>query len=301
MAQEAKANIVLRDKALAAATAAHAKTLATEIAVRDEALATAIAARDEALATAKANAEQALAEKEAEAQAARAALDAAAAAQEEQLKKKEEEWVAKFASLADSLNRAVAEKDALRDFQKAEIERQVQLRQNAWSDRLTQMRQELDAQRATSETERIVLIQENHQKLLEVSEDCKTKVVQARRQAAEAELAAGEKAAKLAYELKDALSARDLAVSQLQQQTESLSLKLTQAKEEAARELEKAARQEKHRYERQQLEIVKTLRQRDDEFAHQLRQREEELALEFDARLVKEKTRVDEDARHREE
>lgn len=301
MAREATATLTLRNKALANEVAAQEKTLATEIAARDEALANAIAARDEALASAKANAEQALIEKEAEVQAARAAIEAAAAGHEEQLKQQKDEWVAKFASLADSLNRAVAEKDALRDFQKAEIERQVQLRQNSWSDRLTQMRQELDAQRAASETERAAMIQENHQKFLEVSEDAKSKVTQARRQAADAELAAGEKLAKLAYELKDALSARDLAVSQLQQQTESLALKLTQAKDEAARELEKAARQEKHRSERQQLEFVKSLRQRDEELAHQLKQREEELTLEFDARLVKEKTRVDEDARHREE
>ncbi len=301
MAREATATITLRNKALTTEAAVHEKTLATEIAARDQALAAAIAARDEALASAKTSAEQALIEKEAEAQAARAAIEAAAAVHEEQLKQKKDEWVAKFASLADSLNRAVAEKDALRDFQKAEIERQVQLRQNSWSDRLTQMRQELDAQRAASETERAAMIQENHQKFLEVSEDAKAKVTQARRQAADAELAAGEKLAKLAYELKDALSARDLAVSQLQQQTESLSLKLTQAKDEAARELEKAARQEKHRSERQQLEFVKSLRQRDEELAHQLKQQEEELALAFEARLVKEKTRVDEDARHREE
>ncbi len=312
MAREATATLTLRNKALANEVAAQEKTLANEVAARDEALANAItirdqalaaaiAARDEALASAKTSAEQALIEKETEAQSARAAIEAAAAVHEEQLKQKKDEWVAKFASLADSLNRAVAEKDALRDFQKAEIERQVQLRQNSWSDRLTQMRQELDAQRTTSETERAAMIQENHQKFLEVSEDCKSKVIQARRQAADAELAAAEKLAKQAYELKDALSARDMAVSQLQQQTESLSLKLTQAKDEAARELEKAARQEKHRSERQQLEFVKSLRQRDDELAHQLKQREEELTLEFDARLVKEKTRVDEDARHREE
>lgn len=203
MAREATATLTQRNKALANEVAAQEKTLATEIAARDEALANAItirdqalaaaiAARDEALASAKTSAEQALIEKEAEAQAARAAIEAAAAEHEEQLKQKKDEWVAKFASLADSLNRAVAEKDALRDFQKGEIERQVQLRQNSWSDRLTQMRQELDAQRAASETERAAMIQENHQKFLEVSEDAKSKVTQARRQAADAELAAGK-------------------------------------------------------------------------------------------------------------
>ena len=91
--------------------------------------------------------------------------------------KKEDEWVAKLAGLADSLNRTVVEKDALRDLQKSEIERQIQSRQNAWSDRLTQMRQELDDQRAAHEAERTALMQEHHKKLLEVSEDCKTQVI----------------------------------------------------------------------------------------------------------------------------
>ena len=59
--------------------------------------------------------------------------------------------------LADSLNRTVIEKDTLRDLQKSEIERQIQMRQNAWSDRLTQLRQELDDQRAASEAERTAL------------------------------------------------------------------------------------------------------------------------------------------------
>ena len=59
-------------------------------------------------------------------------------------------WVAKLRGMADSLNRTVIEKDALRDLQKSEIERQVQLRQNAWSDRINQLRQELDDQRAAA-------------------------------------------------------------------------------------------------------------------------------------------------------
>ena len=259
-----------------------------------------IAVRDEALAAAKANAEKAAREKEAELQAAREAVSAAAAEREEQLKKKEDEWIVKFAGMADSLNRAMAEKDALGDFQKSEIDRQVQLRQNVWSDRLTQMRQELDAQRAAGEAERTAMLQEHRKKLLEVSEDCKTQVIQARRQAAEAELAAAETTAKLAYELKEALNDRDTARSQLQQQAESISLKLTQAREDAAREMEKAARQEKHRLERQQLEFAKTLRQRDEDFDHRLKQREQELSLQFDARLVEEQSRVEQEVRRRE-
>ncbi len=74
--------------------------------------------------------------------------------------------MAKLAGMADSLNRTVIEKDALRDLQKSEIERQIQMRQNAWSDRLTQLRQELDDQRAASEAERTAMMQEHHKKLL---------------------------------------------------------------------------------------------------------------------------------------
>ena len=67
---------------------------------------------------------------------------------------------------------------------------------------------------------------------------------------------------------------------------DSLSLKLSQAQEDAARQTEKAVRQEKHRFDRQQLEFEKTLRQRDEDFGHQLKQREQELSLAFDARLT---------------
>jgi hypothetical protein len=259
-----------------------------------------IAFRDQALAEVRGAADKALFDKDAELQAAREAMNAAAAQNEEQMKKKEDEWVAKLAGLADSLNRTVVEKDALRDLQKSEIERQIQMRQNAWSDRLTQLRQELDTQRAASETERTALMQEQHKKLLEVSEDCKTQVIQARRQAADAELAAVEASARLTHDLKEALDGRDTAESQLQQQADSLSLKLSQATEDAAREMEKAARQEKHRSERQQLEFGKTLRQREEDFAHQLKQREQELSLAFDARLAEEQTRIEQDARRRE-
>src|SRR5206468_1033757 len=155
-----------------------------------------------------------------------AATGAATAAHEEQLKWKEAEyaersktqeaeWVAKLAGMADSLNRTAVEKDALRDLQKSEVERQIQMRQNAWSDRLTQLRQELDDQRAASEAERTALMQEHQKKLLEVSEDCKTQVILARRQAANAELAAVDASAKLTHDLKEALHARDTAESQL--------------------------------------------------------------------------------------
>ena len=186
-----------------------------------------IHAHEKALAAATSAADKALKEKESELTAAREAINAAAAAHEEQLKTmeearvaqlkdKEDEWVAKLASMADLLNRTVVEKDALRDLQKSEVERQIQMRQNAWSDRLTQLRQELDDQRVASETERTALMQAHQKKLLEVSEDCKTQVFQARRQAADAELAAMEATAKLTHELKEAMHARDAAESQLQ-------------------------------------------------------------------------------------
>jgi hypothetical protein len=230
-----------------------------------------------------------------------AAANAAAAAYEAQLKQQEDEWVAKCTGLEDSLNQVLVEQDALREFQKLEIERQVQLRQNTWSDRLTQMRQELDAQHAANEAERTAMAQEHHKKLLEVSEDCRTQVLQARRQMADADLAAEETSARLAYELKEASNARDAACSQLQLQAQSLSLKLTQAQEDAARDLEKAARQEKHRLELQQLEFAKTLQQRKEEFEHQLKRREQELALEFDTRFAQEQARIEQDAHRREE
>jgi hypothetical protein len=153
------------------------------------------------------------------------------------------------------------------------------MRQNAWSDRLTQTRQELDDQRAAIEAERTAMMQTHHKKLMEVSEDCKAQVIQARRQAADAELAALEASAKLTHGLKEALHARDTAESRLQQQADAYSLKLSQTKEDAARELEKTTRQEKHRFERQQLEMEKTLRQREEDFEHQLKQCQQELSL----------------------
>jgi len=230
-----------------------------------------------------------------------AAANAATAAGEEQLKQKQREWEARFASLTDSLNQALAEQDALRGLQQAEIDRQVQSRQKVWSDRLSEMGRQLEAQHAAHEAERVALAQEHHKKLTEVSEDCRTQVAQLRREMANAAVTAEETAARLTLEAKDALNARDIACSQLQLQLEALSLKLTQAKEEAAREIEKAARQEKHRLERQQLEFAKTLRQRNEELEHQLKLREQELSLESDTRLAQEQARIERDAREREE
>ena len=213
MAREASAEIAARDQALAAAKANAEQAL---VDMAREATAE-IATRDLALAAAKARG-KALVQKEAELQAARDAVARPRARRAVERRKehadnrrKEAEWVAKFAGLADSLNRAVMEKDALRDLQKSEIERQIQMRQNAWSDRLTQLRQELDDQRTASEAERTAMMQEHQKKLLEVSEDCKTQVIQARRQAAAAELASVETTARLSHDLKEASNAREAA------------------------------------------------------------------------------------------
>jgi hypothetical protein len=270
-----------------------------------------IALRDRALATTKAASAKALAEKEAELQNAHGVITASALDHEEQLtrmetehaemsKKKEDEWVSKLADMANMLNRTAVEKDALRDLQKSEIERQVQLRQNAWSDRLTQLRQELDEQRTASEAERTLMMQEHQKKLMAVTEESKSQVIQIRRQMADAELAAVENSGKLEHDLKEALLARDAAEAQLKHQADTYALKLSQAQQDAKREMEKAARQEKHRAEWQQLELENALRQREEAFEHRLKQREQELSIQFDIRLAEERSRIEEDARARE-
>ena len=250
---------------------------------------------------ARAASEKTLLEKTAALKTAQETVATIDAKHEELTKKREEEWDAKFAGLTDSLNQAIMEKDALRDFQQLEIERQVQLRQDGWNERLTQVRQELEAQHASHESERVAMIQEHQKKLQEVTEDCRAQISQLRRQMDDAELAAEEKSTRLASELKEAVTAREAADTQLKQQTEILSLKLTQASETAARELEKAARQEKQRLESQQAEFDRILRQRTEESEHQLERREQELALELDARLAQEQTRAGQDGRRREE
>jgi hypothetical protein len=240
--------------------------------------------------------DRAVAAKDAELKATRDAASAAAVTHEEQLKNRETEWVAKFTDLADSLNKAVVEKDTLRDLQKSEVERQIQMRQNAWSDRLTQMRQELDDQRAASESERTAMMQEHHRKLMEVTEDSKAQVIQARRQMAEAEMSAVEKTARLTHEMKQVQHDRDEASAQFKLQADTFAIKLSQVQEDAAHQLEKATREEKHRAELQQLEFEKKLNRRDEEFESRLRQREQELSIAFEARLVEEKSKVDQKA-----
>jgi hypothetical protein len=271
------------------------------------------------LTAARGTAEKALAEKEAELLAARDSLNAASAARLEQLKRidqeheqtmkrkeeeydfriktQTEEWAMKMTTMADSLNRAVTEKNELRDLQKSEIERQIQMRQNAWSDRFNQMRQELDDQRTAAENERTAMMQTHQKKLLEITEDCKGQVIQARRQASAAELAAAEATTKLAHDLKEAISARDGAEEQLKQQSETFSLRQSQAREESAREFDKTLRQEKHRAERMQIEFSRSLNQREEDFQHKLQQREQELSLAFDSRLADEQSRMEEIAR----
>jgi len=269
-----------------------------------------IAGREKALVAAKLAGERTLAEREVELQAAREAMAVAAASHEENLKQKEaeyaeqarnkeEEWVTKLANMADTLNRTVVEKDALRALQKSEVERQVQMRQTAWSDRLAQLRQELDEQRAANETERTTLMQEQQKKLMEITEDSKNQVSYLRRQMAEAESATTEKTTRLIHDLKEASRGRDLAESQLKHQADTLALKLAQAQEHAAREIEKAARQEKHHLDWQELEFEKKMRQREDALDQQLKQKEQEMSLAFEARLTEEKSKLEEEARAR--
>ncbi len=260
----------------------------------------AIAQRDKAWAATKADLEKRLADADAELRAARAATEAAVAQQQELLQKKEDAWVAKYTELADSLNRAVAEKDALRDFQKAEIERQIQQRQKAWSDRITQLRQELDEQRAASEAERAALMTEHHQKLKAVTEAAQAQVSQARRQLAEAELKAVEKVTQLMYDRQEALQARDAAEAALRRQTAAVAQQVAQAKEDTAREFEKVLRQEKLRADRLQAEHEEALRQREEELALRFKQREQELTAAFDARLMEERAQAEQAARRRE-
>ena len=89
----------------------------------------------------------------------------------------------------ERLKKVEEERDALLASQNAEIERQVQARQDAWSERETLLRKELDEQRAAHATERAALKQEHQQKLLQATEESKAQLVQVRRQLAEAEIA----------------------------------------------------------------------------------------------------------------
>jgi hypothetical protein len=268
-------------------------------------------ARGKALTMAKVAANEAQAQKEAEQRAAEEALAFAAAERDDlltrqeeqhaaQLKNQEEEWSAKLAEVTNSLNRTTAEKDTLRNSQKTELERQLQTRQNAWSDQMNQLRQELDNYRATTEAERLATMQEHHKKLLEVSEESKKQVIEARRHAAAVELGAVEASAKLTSDLKEASHARATAESLLRQQADAFALKLSQAKEDAAREMEKAIRQEKQRQDRQQGEFGKTLRQREEDLERQFKQREQELSLGFDARVAEVQARIEQEAGRRE-
>jgi hypothetical protein len=229
--------------------------------------------------------DRALADKEAELQTAREAIGAAAAERDAQLKQKEEAWVAKLTAMADSLNRTVVEKDSMRELQRSEIEREIQMRQGAWSDRLTQMRQELDAQRAASEAARTAMMQEHHQKLKEVSEDYRAQILQARRQIEEAEMAAVEKSAKMAQDLKEALHAREAAESQLKHQAESSALQVSQARDEAALEVEKAARRLKQREQQLQAQLELRIRETQTQGEQALHRQQEEFERQREAQL----------------
>jgi len=165
-----------------------------------------------------------------------------------------------------------------------------------------QLRQQLDDLHIATETERTATIQEHQKKLLEMAEDGRKQLAQLRREMAAAETAAAEVSSKLTHDLKEATLARNKADSQLQQQVDAASLKLSQAKDDAARDLEKAARQEKLRLERQQLELAKTLRSREEDHERQWKLREQEMTLAFDARLAEERSRMDQESnRHKAE
>lgn len=229
--------------------------------------------------------DRALADKEAELQAAREAVGAAAAEHDAKFKQKEAEWVAKLAALADSLNSTVVEKDAMRELQRAEVEREVQMRQSAWSDRLTQMRKQLDDERAASDAERTAMMQEHHRKLKEVSEDCRTQIIQTRRQMEEAEMAAVERSAKLAQDVKEAMHARETAESQLKQQADAFALQLAQARDEAAQEVEKAARRLKQREQQLQAQQELLLREAQTKAEQELLRQQAESQRQLEAQL----------------
>src|SRR5882757_9558723 len=101
---------------------------------------------------------------------------------------------------------------------------------------------------------------------MEVTEDCKARVFESRRQLADADLVTVERIAKMEHDLKDALHARDEAQALLKRQADSYALQMSQVQEEGTRFFEKATREEKHRVERQQIDFDKALRQRDEEF-----------------------------------
>jgi len=115
----------------------------------------------------------------------------------------------------------VVEKDALRDLQKSEIERQIQMRQNAWSDRLTHC--------ARNWTTSVLPARRSARHDAGTSQEIdgrdgglQNPGYSGRRQMADAELAAVEKSARLAHDLKEAQHARDAAESQLKHQADSL-------------------------------------------------------------------------------
>ncbi len=259
-----------------------------------------LAARDREISAAKTDAAKALAGKEAELEIVRAAMASAAVEHEEKLKQKEEEWGVKHAGLVESLNGAIAENDALRDLQKSEVERQIQLRQNAWSERLAQVNNEFDDLRIASEAERTAMLQDHHNKLLAVAEDCKTQVIEARRQLAEGKLAAKESTAKLTQDLKEARQACEMAETRLKHQADSFALQLSHVKEQTAREVESAVDLERQRSERQQADLEKALRHRDEDFEHRWRKHEQELSFSFETRMAEEKTKAEQEARLRE-
>ncbi|HZV34955.1 MAG TPA: hypothetical protein VFB72_10315 [Verrucomicrobiae bacterium] len=300
IAREAQATTAARDRALTCIKQDLDKTATEkdlELIMIRESLAMAQSGHEDQMKQKAAEHEQQLKEKDTLQAEQLRQLDAQHA---EKLRKKTEEWEAKHATLSDSLNEAKMEADELRNTQKAEIERQVQIRQTAFSERLAALQKELGEARAAAETERAALLEEHHKKQSVASENAKNQINQLRRQLSDVQLAAEEKSARLAEQLNEVTFARDTAEARLKDETAALSAKITQAREDAAREIDKAARQEKARNEKQQADFEKKTRQLEEALELRLKQREKDLAFEFENRLTAEKNKLEEDIRLRE-
>lgn len=259
-----------------------------------------LAARKRELIEVRAEAAALLEEKNSEAQKAHEAIARITADCEEQLERKDEECLAKCADLEESLNRATAEIDELRYLQTAEVERQVQIRQNAWSERLSKINQGWDEQLAAKEAEQSALIQAHDKKVLALVEEHKKQMAEVRRQLVEAERTAEESSTMLSNELKECVQALEAAEARLKHQADSFELQLEHVKESSTREVEMVIRQEKQRLERQYADLEKSLRLRDEDFDHRLKQREKELTFEFEKQLADQKAHAEEEARQRE-
>lgn len=222
------------------------------------------------------------------------------AANRDELKRRESAWDVRFKQLSDELNTAVLENDNLREQQKSEVERLIRARQDEWLERISQLRTELDAQRIAADADREKLLKDFQEKLATAAEEHKSQIAQVRRRAAEAELAAVDKGSKIANELKETRNALETAEFRLKQQVDAKDVQLSQAKEDAAREVEKANLAATHRAEGLQLDFTNKLRRQEEEFNHRLKQMEQEQLLAFETRVAEEKSKLEQESRRRE-